>query len=143
MRLQPYDAVIKYSSGESNPADYLSRNPSFFKHVCSREEKVAEEYVNYLSDHCIPKAMSISEVKEATKRDKTMQAVMSALQDSKWYLHKEEADVDRNLFSSFQRVKEELSASSEKDLLLRGSRVVIPSTLHKKAVSLAHEDTRV
>lgn len=39
----------------------------------------AEEYVNFFSSHSIPKAMTLDEVKEATKKDPNLQAVIQAV----------------------------------------------------------------
>ena len=47
IRLQPYNATVIYRPGSDNPADFLSRHPYKGANRTSREEKVAEEFVNY------------------------------------------------------------------------------------------------
>ena len=138
MRLQPYDATVLYQAGADNPADYLSRHPTY-SGPSSREEKIAEEYINYISATSVPKAMSLESVRAETLRDCTLQAVLSALRDGQWHEHCKKPNVDTSMYNSLQKLKSELAATSEDDLLLRGSRIVIPTALQKQAVNLAHE----
>ena len=46
LRLQPYQLTVRYRKEEGNPADYLSRHPSEQPTTASREQMIAEEYVN-------------------------------------------------------------------------------------------------
>jgi hypothetical protein len=55
MRLQPYDTEVVYKHGKDNPADYLSRH-QVIQSSSRREEKIAEEYVQYVADRATPKA---------------------------------------------------------------------------------------
>ena len=48
LRLQPYQLTLRYRKGDGNQADYLSRHPSKQITASSREQKIAEEYVNYI-----------------------------------------------------------------------------------------------
>ncbi|KAK3750764.1 hypothetical protein QZH41_002286 [Actinostola sp. cb2023] len=52
LRLQPYQPNIVYAPGPDNPADYMSRHPKKQIEVNSREEKIAEEYINFVSPTC-------------------------------------------------------------------------------------------
>ena len=45
LRLQPYYLTIVFRPGKDNPADYMSRHPATKDVRSSREEKIAEEYV--------------------------------------------------------------------------------------------------
>jgi transposase InsO family protein len=139
MRLQPYDATVKYRAGADNPADYLSRHPTHSDMQSSREEKIAEEYVNYISTNCIPKAMSIESVRHATRTDITLQGVIAAIQTGKWHNIPTSPNLDIDTYNCLKRINIELTATPAGDLLLRGSRIVIPAALQKQAVSLAHE----
>ena len=62
LKLQPYNATILYKAGSDNPADYMSRHPYKSTGVASREEKVAEEYINFLTRAAVPKAMTLDEL---------------------------------------------------------------------------------
>ena len=139
MRLQPYDATVKYRAGADNPADYLSRHPTRSIIQSSREDKIAEEYINYISTNCVPKAMSIESVRDATRSDVTLQGVMSALLTGKWHETLASPHLDIDTYNCLKQIRIELTATPAGDLLLRGSRIVIPGSLQKQAVSLAHE----
>ena len=85
LRLQPYQLTVHYRKGEENPADYLSRHPSQRITAAScREEKIAEDYVNYIALASTPKAMTVQEIEEATKADVTLQAVSKAIETGNW-----------------------------------------------------------
>ena len=85
IRLQPYNATVIYRPGSDNPADFLSRHPYKGANRTSREEKVAEEFVNYVTTNSVPKAMAIEHVRRETLVDPTLQAVIQALRTGKWH----------------------------------------------------------
>ncbi len=53
LKLQPYAFNIQYRSGNENAADYLLRHP--FRKGEKQQEKFAEEYVNFITQHFFPK----------------------------------------------------------------------------------------
>ena len=48
-------------------------------------------------------------------------------------------DVDETQLRLFVNVKDELTASSDSNLILRGNHIVIPASLQQRAVEIAHE----
>ena len=141
LRLQPYDATVLYRAGADNPADYMSRHPMNFTKATSREEKIAEEYINFLTDTSVPKAMRLDEIRQATRVDPTLQAVFQAIQSNTWPQEQEVklADVDMAVFNSYRKVKTELSINHSNGILLRQHRIIMPESLQKRAIELAHE----
>ena len=83
LRLHPYQLTVHYRKGKGNPADYLSCHPSQRITAASREEKIAEEYVNYIALASTPKAMTVQEIEEATKADVTLPAVSKAIESDR------------------------------------------------------------
>ena len=83
LRLQSYDITICYQPGTGNPADYLSRHPSCGVAPNTWQEKVAEEFVNFLAETSTPKAINLNDVKSAMKNYATLQVVMKAVQTGK------------------------------------------------------------
>ena len=59
IRLQPYNAAVIYHPGPDNLADFLSQQPCRHVNRASRQEKVAEEFVNYVTFNSVHKTMSI------------------------------------------------------------------------------------
>ena len=127
LRLQPYSFSVKYKPGSENPADYLSRYSE--SQPIMRQEKLTEEYVNFISRYAVPKAMTLKEIKDATDTDRTLKAVRAAIRTNQW-------NVD--LVQPFKSIKDELTINSE-NVVLRGHRIVIPSALQQRAVDLAHD----
>lgn len=141
MRLLPYQPVIEYRQGKDNPSDYLSRHPQVSDRS-SREELVAEEYVNFVTEESIPKAMSSTEVLEATLADPTLSAVKDLLLTGKWYMletkYGQDPGVDFEAMQSYSRVGNELTVTRD-GLVLRGTRIAVPASLQHRVIHLAHE----
>ena len=99
MRCQAYNMKIKYQIGKDNPADYMSRHPAHHA-PSTREEKIAEEYIQYLTDNAIPKAMTLQQVSDETAKDPTLQAVIKSLETGKWYRHTTSVPVEEEELST-------------------------------------------
>lgn len=141
LRLQPYCFELVFRPGKENPADYLSRHThteESRQKSSSREQRLAERIVCYVATNAAPKPLPIEKIKEATLDDPTLQAVMSALKDGKWYRHGNTPDVDQTVYKACRLIQTELSAAPDHDILLKGTRIMIPASLHKSVVELAH-----
>ena len=127
LRLQPYQFNIVHMAGKTNPADVLSRLP--LENQPFRERNIAEEYINYVTINAVPKALSLEQIASATKADPILQQVQCCLNGAEW------PDVPD--LKPYKRVKDELCANN--GVILRGSRIVMPSTLWQATLSNAHE----
>lgn len=76
LQLQQYDFTVRYRKGEGNPADVLSRMPL---PTSTSKQNVADEYVNFIATHAVPKPMTLQEIEQATQVDQQLQAVITAL----------------------------------------------------------------
>ena len=126
LRLQPYQITVVYKKGENNPADYISRHPSKHTPATSRQEKVADEFVNYLVQTSTPNALKLQDVEPATKRDQTLQAVAEAIQMGNWFEPGKRLDVNSTVYNAMEKIKDELTVCSTYSIILRGTRIVIP-----------------
>ena len=127
LRLQPYSFSVVYKPGKDNPADFLSRHPS--SESISKHAVMADEYVSLLALSAVPKAMTISDIQKATDADKTMQSLRAAIRHNKW---------DCDLVKPFRVIKDELIVAPQ-NIVLRGSRIVVPESLQQQAIDIAHE----
>ena len=139
LRLQPYQITVKYRKGEANPADYLSRHPKKFTAETSQQQKVAEEYISYLTTTSTPKALKTQDIEAATQSDETLRAVAEAIEKGNWHYVAKRPCVDTAEFHLLEKVKDELTVSASGNLILRGTRIVIPKSLQDHVVNLAHE----
>ena len=126
LRLMSYNYEIIYRPGkdDANPADFISRHPD---KATPFPDNIAENYVNYLCNNIIPKAMTLSEVQKETKNDSTLQKLSHAVETNHW----SDPEIQR-----YKNVKDELSVCD--GLIIRGTRLVLPKSLQHQAVELAH-----
>ena len=136
LRLQEYHFTTVHTKGQTNPSDFLSRHPS--PEVSHADERSAERYVN---SHSTPKAMSLQEIKQATKADRTLQKLVELIRRNKWAEIKDSDTTQVNVaeLKLYNRVRDELTVSEADDLILKGTRIVIPSELRQRALALAHK----
>ncbi len=123
LRLMSYDCQLFYRPGHDNPADFMSRHPN----TSTTDENVAELYANYVCDNAIPKAMTREEVKLETRKDPTLQSLVTAIESNSW---------TDPVVKSFKSVKDELMICD--GIILRGNRLVLPHSLRSQAIDLAH-----
>ena len=136
MELQRYRFTVEYQLGKTNPADYASRHPPINNEGDETNTDV-DAYVSYLVKIAVPKAMSLSEIKSATKSDLLMKAVISCLQTGRWYILP--PGVSLTELSRYENVKSELTYNSDHNILLKSNPIVIRTTLQERIVHLAHE----
>ena len=145
IRLLPYLFELKYRPGkdDKNPADYMSRHPymtvteetdSSMKTEETDDSTRTEEtndstddYVRYICNAAVPKAMTTDEVKECTTNDPALQAIINAINTDCW---------NNVLVQDYKSIRNELSVYD--GIVLRGTRIVIPAELQSKVVDLAH-----
>jgi len=124
IRLQPYDFRVVYAPGQSNVADPLSRLLS--QNKPTNHQHGAEEYVRFAAISATPAALTTREAEEASAVDEELKALREAIRTGQ-----------------FEKCKVYAPAAGELcvigQLVLRGTRIVLPSKLRPQAISLAHE----
>lgn len=139
LRLQPYDFRVEYRKGADNPADYMSRHPLPVQPTDrTRAAKVAEEYVNFVAQQATPKAMTLQEIKTETLKDTTLQQVSAHIKNNSWRFITDNTQ-NAAVLKQFKLVSDELTVSPGDDIILRGTRIVIPTALQQRALQIAHE----
>ena len=107
--------------GAENPADYLYRQPTA-KDVRTQQQMM-EEYINFIVDSTVPKAITLAEIIKATNEDRTLKGLRAAI---------------RLIVEEYKHIKDELSINS-RGLILGGTRIVVPLSLRQRAIDIAHE----
>ena len=139
LRLQPYQVTVVYEQGEGNPADYMSRHPEKSTLSSSRQQRVAEEFVDYITHAAKPNALKLEDIAQATMKDPTLLAVIDAVRTSNWFEPSKRLDINQNTYKALERVKEELTICSSSSVILRGRRIIVPEVLQQTVIDLAHE----
>ena len=79
--------------------------------------------------HSVPKVMSRAEVAEETERDLVSNLLKLAITTNIW---------DDKRVVMYKKIYNELSITDD-GIILRGTRMLLPTKLRKKAISIAHE----
>lgn len=85
------------------------------------------DFVRAVVESCVPVALTPKEIEQASFEDAELRQVRNCVMSGNWEC----------TLPSYAHVKDELSTYGE--LLLRGTRIVIPKILRDKVVKLAHE----
>ena len=67
--------IYRPGKDAENPADFMSRHPSPSD---PEPPNLVEDYVHYVCSNAVPKAMTLEELKQQTKKDVEMQALITA-----------------------------------------------------------------
>ena len=131
LRLSQFDFTIEHQSGKTNVADYFSRQPvgTAPTRDTSEDESELEQFINMVVVSALPRAITKKELAVATETDEQLQLLRKFIIQPTGRLPKELAE--------FEHVIGEISEAQD-GVMLRGSRVIIPSKLRGAIVTLAH-----
>ena len=134
LRMVTYNFKVKFVSGKTNTADYISRHPT----GSGRKSNIAEEYVKFIANSATPSALSMKDIAESTKCDKTLCQVAQAIQTNKW--HSDELKKNEQ-FDCYRKLADELTVleTEHGSIVLRGTRLCIPEKLQQRVIDLAHK----
>ena len=109
----------------------------------SQDSENSEYYIQFIAESGTPKALTLQQIKDATNTDPTLQYAAHLIQKNTWHtedttIFTEESAVDSRELKLLRNVKDELTVSNDKNLMLRGTRIVIPKSLRADAIRLAH-----
>ena len=129
LRLQPYSFKVKYLPGEKNIADSLSCLLQEENQADSTvAHKVSDVFVRFVAVTSTPRAMTTCEIEEASAEDEEFSELRNCIMRGTW----------RN-----DQLKQYIPVASELcvigKLILRGTRIVIPSQLRSRVLTLAHK----
>ena len=127
--------TVIYRPGHDNPTDSLGRHPTHLP-PSGKEQKIAEEYINYILSTSTPKAMTIDEAAMETAKDKTLTTVILAILTHKW--HDVEDGINKATFHTLHANRAELSPAHKDSIILKGRRIVLPEELQNRAAKIAH-----
>lgn len=93
--------------------------------------------MNFIASHATPKAMTLTEIKAETPKDPILQEVSAHVRHNTW--HETDRSRHADILKQFRQVSSELTTSHASDIILRGTRIVIPTALQDRVLQLAHE----
>lgn len=128
IRLQSYKFKTIFKPGKTNIADPLSRLiPETAVEVNAMNDD-SEAYINWIVMHSIPKAIKSEQIASASLVDNGIQAVKRAI---------DSGDRSDKVTAPFKNFESEFCFAD--DILLRGTRIVIPECFYDRTLELAHE----
>ncbi|KAK2578707.1 hypothetical protein KPH14_012663 [Odynerus spinipes] len=124
LRLQSFKYKVVYETGKSNIADALSRLGAIKRGKGGNND----EYIAWLAKEVTPRAMTMEEIELESGKDRVLTEVRRAIETGNWNLLKD---------TRFFLFKDELCVF--KNVLLKGTRIIIPGSLKRRVLELAHE----
>ena len=125
LRLQPYNFSVIHRPGRENFADPLSRL-LHRKVEPDNHQRCTEEYVRFVAVSATPTALTTREIEEASADDEELKEVRKAIATGR-----------------FEKCRQYMTVAGELcvigQLVLRGTRIIIPSKLQPRTLALAHE----
>ena len=133
LRIQDFDFDVVYTDGNTNPSDFLSRHPC--PETDNKHETSAENYVNFITTHAVPKAMTVKEIQDATKNDEALQHLPEIIRKQAWDSINDIQTSAENLneLKLFAKVRNELTVNEQLGIILRGARIIMPYSLRQRA----------
>lgn len=126
LRLQAFKFKVIFQPGKLNIADSVSR-------LCKLQDEKSfdtegEQHVFTVVEINTPKAMKISQVISESRIDKDITEAVNKINSDSW------STADKNIYFPFR-----MELSTMGPVLLRGNRIIIPQSLTKQVLELAHE----
>ncbi|XP_055604888.1 uncharacterized protein K02A2.6-like [Uranotaenia lowii] len=123
LRLQAYSYVVRYRKGSTNIADPLSR---LSKVIDEKDFDGDNEFLILAVMESA--AIDTSELEKASQEDEELKLVRKSIQTGKWGLES---------VKPYETFRTELGFVG--DLLVRGSKLIVPQILRARMLALAHE----
>ena len=88
--------------------------------------------VSFVCKNAYPEALTLDDIKQATKNDKTLQKLKYLILENRWFgIQKEsiksEKEINIDKLKIFSKIKDSLAVNYTGDLILRENRIVLPS----------------
>jgi hypothetical protein len=126
LRLSHFDFEVKHRAGKGNISDFLSRHP--LKTWDVKDD--SESYVNMVVSYSMPQRVSEQMILDAIELDDSLSELREMIRKSHFVAN------DRT--KCYEKVFNELSLT-DKGLILRDVRILIPDCLQSSIIDLAHQ----
>ena len=126
LRLQPCKFNLQHVKGTDNIADSLSRLISESKIQVENSAEM-EFHIHHIAAEATPRALTTREIEQASSKDFELTTIRDCILSDRW----------ENCPKAYKGCRFELSTCGM--LVLRGTRLVVPSQLRQRVLELAHE----
>ena len=126
---------LVYQKGSDNTADFLSRHAKPWKYIPKQEKGEANELNRFLYIiHALPvmDALGVKEIAEETAKDQILSKLQKLI--SAGYSRIPKTDIQ---LRPFRKILHEITYLAN-GTLLKDDRIILPTSLHNKAIKLAH-----
>ena len=86
--------------------------------------------------------MTLVKIQKGTLADNTLQKLVQIIEENSWHIIRNlspDSEIDKEELQSFAKIRCELTVSQNRNIILRGSRIIIPKSLRLRAILIAHE----
>jgi transposase InsO family protein len=134
LKLQGFSFNVVYRPGKFNPSDYTSRQPLPMAHSTKTDlaaSRELEAHVHWVVEGDVPLPLTLNDIQRETMKDRARRKVYDHLQQGTVF---RKGDKD---LQPYQSIVGELSLAH--GVIIRGRRIVLPTSLHKKVINTAHD----
>ena len=128
LHIQHLNFHMGYEPGAQNAADVLSRQPIPPRRAINPSKLADTRAINTVISTSLSRACTVEEVRSATTGDAVLQAIINSLASSNW---------SNPQVHPYYAHRFELTSCD--GILLRGNRILIPDSLRKRVLELAHQ----
>ena len=94
------------------------------------KHNIAEEYINFVITAAVPHKMNVEEIIQATENNEALVALKNTVMSGSW---------DNPKVKPSRMLKDDITLDHNNKILLRGTRIIIPVSLQKRTIQIAHE----
>ena len=130
LKLQGFDFTVEHMPGKLNPSDYVSRHPDSIIGDDIVFSQLFEGHVHSIIGRALEDAVGITDIRNAIEKSE----ILSKLKDSihRGYIHHHD-----KLLKPYVKIFRQLSLY--KDVIIKGSRILIPEIFVNDVIKSAHE----
>ena len=135
LRIQGYTFTTEYVKSGDNVADYLSRHPTSI----TSNLKYIENHVNFISTYASLRAITLDDIKLATKTDPFLQKLIDITVNNTWHMLDKLPDSEETkMLKHYRKMKDTLTVNEEQNIILKDKRIILPRIYHRISVKLGH-----
>ena len=140
--LTEYNFTTRHIKGTENISDYTSRHPV----DPPLKSDIYVNYINFITNHALPKALTIDEIKQETEKDELLQQLIRLIEDNSWHKlddpRKYKLQMRKEILKDlkpFRKFKTQLTVTADWKIVLKEHKIVLLFVHQTLILKIAHQ----